>query len=609
MEGDETGSQIEMQPHRPSWKEDTSNLTGRNFAEGGAGFLADLAIGGMRYAKSSSRDPEQALSEKMHDVLDRLEAHRGLGMGLGPRPPEYSADRIDGWPPAPRKSQLSYNAILKDIHTAAAKKLNHIEKEEQEEALKEAEEHRHVTVGKMVEEWALHNHRKTLLGCIIMWAVLVVVWELAMRAIEDDLDCNALDGKDGVWQCLNARDVVQEAHHVGNGIQCSDYKCAAPWIRAPGVSRCEHCGCGKECDMCDQCICLKGVGEAMFHVCRKFDRYPGAWAITVRWVLSGIGLFTLLVIAVKWAIANRASKRLIDDAKNREVARLERLALKRDLKRIKTDVVIARVSGDGWKQEEPRRVFLRRMKAKLGDHDFQRLMANTAAGETEPLVRPDRDGQVDLNAAEEAHKMVHDGVEDVLQAAFGTATASQKRQRSKHLAKAFESRGKTRKKERRESHEVSPDRQSTASKKTSRLGCLSAARMAEGQLIEQFYQRVHETVGHTPTLRELFDSMTPGVPPATNIHEDLLASLRKVVLDHPSGGEPVEMETFKAEWADLSHEFAPPPPPAHSRPAPPKETQPQPVPSGMLSKMLQLAQDTLLSESEESDESFSEEGG
>ena len=55
-----------------------------------------------------------------------------------------------------------------------------------------------------------------------------------------------------------------------------------------------------------------------------------------------------------------------------------------------------RIGGDAWKVEEPHSAFTRRMKTKLGDHDYKRMRAgnagvhhhSTTTGEATALVWP-----------------------------------------------------------------------------------------------------------------------------------------------------------------------------------------------------------------------------
>ena len=270
---------------------DSGNRT--DVMDAGAGLVADIAVAGMRYARNNPRQAEEGLD----DVLERLEAHRGLGMGLAPQEPVYDAEKISGYPCAPGRGQALYSSILDDMRTMVDKKLGSVEAEEAAELA--AAENKAGWCGGALD-WTTADCRKLFLGVLVLLAVLLAVWELTLSAVERPLRCNNLDT--ATLACVDAREAV---HAAGGRITCADYTCAAPWAPSPGSAPCLSCRCGGHCDACEQCVCaVKATGAVpAHHVCREKEMYTEGWGTRVRLILLLIGACVLFVGMLKWGLS------------------------------------------------------------------------------------------------------------------------------------------------------------------------------------------------------------------------------------------------------------------------------------------------------------------
>ncbi|KAJ9435109.1 hypothetical protein DIPPA_13726, partial [Diplonema papillatum] len=363
----------------------------KSFLDAGGGLAADVAIGGLRYVSERDKEKrEPKVNAEMLDVLDRLEAHRGLGLGLEPRPPAWDAERNHGYPPDPRSGQALYNAILDDILTVTSYEQDNLRRDEASE--KAAVKHSDPSV---VARWSMIDYRRRILATLLLLGVLWTVWEFSLKAVERRLTCQSWDGVDGLSSCSDAQLLVHAASGV---VDCSEYRCAAPWSPGPNAEFCSSCGCGSVCDACGQCVCeIAGGSASRRNVCKPYDTYPnGEWPGNVRWALAGAFFLVLAFGLCKWTISTVTLSRQRAVAKERKKIESFYNIKQKDLERIRQDIVIARVDGDCWKQEEPYESFTRRMKVKLGDHDYERLVA----GSTFPTAVSARSGHVQGSAHE-----------------------------------------------------------------------------------------------------------------------------------------------------------------------------------------------------------------
>ena len=271
--------------------------------------VADVAVAGLRYVKGTTkkRGPDLELER----VLDKLEAHRGLGLGLSPGETLYNAEKLSGGPPEPRRMQQLHNAILDDMLAIVNTRLDHHEAEETK--LLEAAGSTAAVGGAHaanLRACVMYDIRKVFLGVLLLIAVMIAVWEVTLRAVERELPCSDLDDADvGLSNCLDA---AEQVHAWGTEFLCSRYTCAAPWSPAPGVEPCTSCNCGTACDACEQCMCTLTTGTVPAHqVCKAKDRYTGGWGEEVRVVLLCVGAVLLCLGLCKWSLSVVVSSKYV----------------------------------------------------------------------------------------------------------------------------------------------------------------------------------------------------------------------------------------------------------------------------------------------------------
>eukprot|EP01064_Diplonema_japonicum_P016008 TRINITY_DN24049_c0_g1_i1.p1 TRINITY_DN24049_c0_g1~~TRINITY_DN24049_c0_g1_i1.p1 ORF type:complete len:656 (+),score=151.10 TRINITY_DN24049_c0_g1_i1:32-1999(+) len=498
-----------------------------NVIDVGAGFVADVAIGGLRYVKETEKVKSGTTNPDVVDVLDRLEAHRGLGLGLNPREPVFDAEKIDGYPSEPRRGQQLYNNILDDIMVSTNKAIAELEREEK------TEEQGGIMAA--VSDWSIRDYRKRFLSLLALCVVLLAMWELSLKAIERDIDCSALNGQDGLSNCRDSKILIRTT----SPISCNDFTCAAPWSPGPGSSYCTSCNCGLTCDRCEQCICTTGTGTTEHQVCRLWPDYPEDWGVTVRWIFIGVTLLVLCCGVTKWTISTVTlrSRLSSEEAKKEQATACE--IRKNDLERIRQDIVGARLGGEGWKQEEPHQAFIRRMKVKLGDHDFQRIVA---AGQKVGEVRgkaADVPGHVHVSVAEETTDMINSAKDTMLHDAMAKAKTDD------HVNRTL---GKNHPGRRKRSGRSSPEPQAENVYMPVDTTWLDANETEVVRAAIELYTKVHVNTGKEPTRRMLYGALEAGVPPAMSLTSDHLAELREVVDKHPEADAVLTEQEFAKEW-------------------------------------------------------------
>eukprot|EP01061_Rhynchopus_euleeides_P011247 TRINITY_DN20816_c0_g1_i1.p1 TRINITY_DN20816_c0_g1~~TRINITY_DN20816_c0_g1_i1.p1 ORF type:complete len:668 (+),score=228.41 TRINITY_DN20816_c0_g1_i1:54-2006(+) len=519
----------EEQPAGRPVEEDDAPRPG--IAEAGAGMVADVAVAGLRFIKGARPDPE------LERVLNTLEAHRGLGLGLSPGEPIYNADKIRGGPAEPRQAQQLHNAILDDILMIVNTKLESHEAEEAAALEKAAQGY---TVGREKSTLARcisYDVRKLFLGLMMLLVMVALMWEVTLVAVDHELDCDTLNGKHGLGTCLDAR---EEVHVWGSSFQCSRYTCAAPWSPAPGNAPCTSCNCGAVCDACEQCICTyTPQGGSAQNLCHKKEKYTEGWGLAVRVVLLCIGGFVLCVGLTKWglsAIINGREQSSIDEQKKIKHRFARR---KKDLKQLKKDVLIHRIGGDAWKVEEPHTAFTRRMKVKLGEHDYQRLAASGGQ----------RAKHHQVTLADEAVGMVgqmHDDIRDF----------TAKHAKSPSMVPLTSVPPSQASLSAREPQSRRESKEPARSKRAALDGASMLIDENEAQMMDEcraHYAAVQaELGGRVPNRRFLYNKLVSGQPPASSLMDFHIRELRRILERHPEVDKPVDANTFVSEWVEIS---------------------------------------------------------
>ena len=325
-----------------------------------SGFLVDVASAGLRYTTSTKKEE---LSEDVADFLAKLESVRGAS-GLESLESVYDPQKINGRPGGPGEMMRLRNLVLDDMTRSVNQTMS-----KEEKKLEKIEKHQ--PKNDLLTRFALLDTRKGSIAIVVSLLMLLLAWEFTMYAIRHDESCSTYN--DQTMTCDDAKRLVWEDRNT-----CTDYRCAAPWAPGPGSTRCTTCNCNSFCDACEQCVCRSTASG--IHFCRTFEVYPGQWRLHGRNTI-----FIILIIVFVLAICKFISSFIISTFLMRErntfLEESGKLNIRiKELKRIQADLRRERHSPDGWREDEPRDKFLRRMKSMLPVQDFNRIRTEASGG-------------------------------------------------------------------------------------------------------------------------------------------------------------------------------------------------------------------------------------
>eukprot|EP01060_Flectonema_neradi_P031224 TRINITY_DN467_c4_g1_i1.p1 TRINITY_DN467_c4_g1~~TRINITY_DN467_c4_g1_i1.p1 ORF type:complete len:629 (+),score=95.70 TRINITY_DN467_c4_g1_i1:37-1887(+) len=340
-------------------KEKTANVIGAC-----SGFLVDVASAGLRYTTSTQKEE---LPEEVGDFLAKLEATRGAG-GIHSLEDVYNPQRIHGKPAGPGEMMRLRNIILQDMAESVKQaiseeqqKLEHSKKDQPRKDL--------------LTRFALLDTRKGSIAIVVSLVMLLLTWEFAMYAIKHDESCSAYN--DGFLTCFDAKSLVWEGK-----TNCNDYRCAAPWAPGPGSQQCDTCNCNTFCDACEQCLCQSTASGINF--CRAYEVYPGQWRLHGRNIIL-IVLFVALFLALGKFLSSFVITTFLTRERTNYVKSADESKIRiKELTNILKDIRKERHCPEGWRQDEPRDQFLRRMKSSLPLSDYNRLRTEASGGVGQP---------------------------------------------------------------------------------------------------------------------------------------------------------------------------------------------------------------------------------
>eukprot|EP01063_Lacrimia_lanifica_P017574 TRINITY_DN24625_c0_g1_i1.p1 TRINITY_DN24625_c0_g1~~TRINITY_DN24625_c0_g1_i1.p1 ORF type:complete len:712 (+),score=264.29 TRINITY_DN24625_c0_g1_i1:96-2231(+) len=554
-----------------------------NVTEVGAGLAADVAVAGLRYVENE-RQRKTGRATGLDEVLNDLEAHRGIGMGLDQKEALYDAEKLDGNPSQPTKGQALYNAILSDMMMEVNSRIAACEAEEAAAEEKGAENP--TNIPDTCVALAKQDCRFPFFYLLVGIATIIAGWHLALFAIARDLDCSHLNDDEGRSQCTHARELVR--HAVGTPlrhINCSDYTCAAPWIPAPKASYCTACNCGATCERCHECICTisQGFPEER-QQCFSPKRYPDRieWVSVFFW--AGAGAF--LCIAVSKIILSSVVDKLTPTedkvAEQKMLGSATQVPMK-DLLKLKQDLTLARIGGDAWKQAEPRKAFVRRMKAVLDRADYQRLVAGSLKGK----FRGD-EGDAELFETLLSRLEEATGRDDHLvnipddNASVRVRTKSPTRSRRVKLDGSDDAEEASLEAEYAEAEDpfmqpydrgvspgVHPLQPPGANRRADGIRPLAPQQDVfdpnvaawlddnERQMVvetKEFFNTVQSAYGKVPNRVELYTALVEGQPPATSLTRKQIDEMILLLEHHPRRDLPCTLHEFVNEWMEIQKE-------------------------------------------------------
>eukprot|EP01062_Namystynia_karyoxenos_P037798 TRINITY_DN27497_c0_g1_i1.p1 TRINITY_DN27497_c0_g1~~TRINITY_DN27497_c0_g1_i1.p1 ORF type:complete len:721 (+),score=206.37 TRINITY_DN27497_c0_g1_i1:128-2164(+) len=300
-------------------------------ARAAAALALDLGTAAAHFAEAREPQPETVRGEMLRRsraVLDEL------------RDVELS----DNWESWKRCKQLALAQGFAGLREDAGDLYN----ESVEDAVRRTESRLHRWKDELVEEYGEPAGRlfrcsrlfndlvtqptaKKQAFCMWFWVVFIIVWELSIWAIRRPAGCAEGVSANGARELQQCVDVGR----LAGAINCSEYRCAVPWLVQPGGVRCSSCNCGGTCDQCRECICAIGFGPGQHHVCMDYSYFPGSWATAVRWAVVALAGFFGVLVLLKWLCTWYLDHRqnvIVQDALAAERLKKRRLQQMRDLR-------------------------------------------------------------------------------------------------------------------------------------------------------------------------------------------------------------------------------------------------------------------------------------